>query len=125
MSLLPKVKIAPINPGRSSAPICGAHASLPPVTVDGIALSPHHVAIVRPPVLHHMDDYLALVGNLYYQQSEAGKTTAQWGLIRRTTLGLLTSPTREVSVIGMLMMKPPIRAQRCRAFTQSRAVFAV
>ena len=43
---------------------------------------------------------VALVGNMYYQQSEAGKTNSQWGLIRRTTLGFLTSPTRELTVVG-------------------------
>lgn len=47
-----------------------------------------------------MDDYLSLVGNTYYQQAEVGKSTAQWSLIRRTTLGVLTSPVREPSVLG-------------------------
>ncbi len=57
------------------------------------------VVIFAAPTLHHIDDLLTLVGNIYYQQSEAGKSNAQWSLIRRTTLGHLTSPAREFSVI--------------------------
>jgi hypothetical protein len=47
-----------------------------------------------------MDDYLGLVGNMYYQQAETGCASSQWALIRRTTLGVLTSPVREPSVLG-------------------------
>lgn len=53
MSLLPKAKTAPTNPGRTAAPVGGA----PALVVDGVALPPHHIPIVRPPVLHHLDDY--------------------------------------------------------------------
>lgn len=52
------------------------------------------------PLLQHLDEYLTLVGNVYYAHSEAGSNSAQFALIRRTTLGLLTSPVREPAVIG-------------------------
>jgi hypothetical protein len=43
-----------------------------------------------------MDDYLATVARTYYGAREAGAgAAADFSLLRRTTLGLLTSPCRE------------------------------
>jgi hypothetical protein len=47
-----------------------------------------------------LDDYLALVGTMYYQHSDGGRSSSQWALVRRTTLGMLTVPVREPMVIG-------------------------
>lgn len=51
------------------------------------------------PVLQNLDDYLALVGNMYYQSPEVGRSNGGFSLIRRTTLGMLTAPVREPSVL--------------------------
>ena len=46
-----------------------------------------------------LDEYLAWVGNTYYTSTEAGMACGQWALLRRTTLGVLTSPAREGSLL--------------------------
>lgn len=65
-------------------------------------LPPPTTRPLRPaaPLMQNLDDYLTLVGNMYYQQPEITQSTAQWAVVRRTTLGVLTSPVREPSVLG-------------------------
>ncbi len=41
-----------------------------------------------------MDDYLDMVGRMFYAPREVGGATADFALVRRTTLGRLTSPAR-------------------------------
>lgn len=96
-------------------------------------------------MLQHLDDYLTLVGNMYYQAAELGKSTGsvrcgiapfwrrsdfspaeclrarsslespryvsfiktlQFAVIRRTTLGRLTTPIREPTVLGECAWQP-------------------
>jgi hypothetical protein len=45
-----------------------------------------------------LDEYLSWVGNTYYNATEEGAASGQWALLRRTTLGRLTSPVREPNV---------------------------
>ena len=52
-------------------------------------------------MLQNLDDYLALVGNMYYQSPEVGRSNGTFALLRRTTLGMLTSPVREPTVLDM------------------------
>lgn len=87
--------------------------------VGGVTLPPCDIPIVPPALVA-----VALVGNMYYQQSEAGKTNSQWGLIRRTTLGFLTSPTRELTVVGeewryRLQASPLLNLNRLPTFLPS------
>ena len=35
------------------------------------------IPLVRPALLQNLDDYLTLVGDMYYQAPETGKSTAQ------------------------------------------------
>jgi hypothetical protein len=53
--------------------------------------------LVRSPHVVALDEYLAWLGNTYYTSQEAGMACGQWALLRRTTLGRLTSPARESS----------------------------
>ena len=87
---------------RVARRICEGHPRhLPPAPT--FPLSPRPRPFTNPlaaPVLQHLDDYLGFVGSTYYQHSETGKSSSQWALIRRTTLGMLTAAVREPMVIG-------------------------
>ena len=48
-----------------------------------------------------LDEYLAWLGNTYYTSAETGMASGQWALLRRTTLGRLTSPVRETSPLDL------------------------
>ena len=69
--------------GSASASAGAAPAPAPPLT--------------RSPNVIALDEHLAWLGNTYYTSQEAGMACGQWALLRRTTLGRLTSPVREGS----------------------------
>ena len=69
--------------GSGSASAGAAPAPAPPLT--------------RSPNVIALDEHLAWLGNTYYTSQEAGMACGQWALLRRTTLGRLTSPARESS----------------------------
>jgi len=69
--------------------------TLPQLVGADAPLPPRAAAVVT-----NLDDMLALVGNMFYQAPEVGRATTSYALLRRTTLGVLTSPIREPSVLG-------------------------
>ena len=96
---------------RSASPL-GSLASRAPARCPP---SRAHGGGCAAPVVQHLDDYLTLVGNMYYQQSEVGQSTAAWALIRRTTLGVLTAHYTARAFFCSLTTKSAPRPLRARA----------
>jgi hypothetical protein len=68
--------------------------------IGGLAALTPPPAPQRSVQTERMDDYLAAVARTYYGAREVGAGAgADFSLLRRTTLGLLTSPCREPLVI--------------------------
>jgi len=75
-------------------------ASNPIETEGGKAVNPLEAntpPLTRAPAAVALDEYLTWLGNTYYTTSETGMANGQWAVLRRTTLGRLTSPVRETS----------------------------
>ena len=86
--------------GRQSATAPPREALTPlpaPGGGGGAPPPPPPPPLTRAPNVTALDEHLAWVGNTYYTASEAGMACGQWALLRRTTLGRLTSPVREGS----------------------------
>lgn len=75
---------APLSSSSSTSASAGAGSGAASSTA--VALPPPEVPViiplVRPPTLQNLDDYLTLIGNMYYSAPETGKSNAQvshWG----------------------------------------------
>ncbi len=113
-SLIPPPRLMLLNslrPSSSSSSSAGAAAPVPAdsgATAPGLASSASSAAaaaapppLTRAPNAVALDEYLAWLGNTYYTSAETGMASGQWALLRRTTLGRLTSPVRETSPLDL------------------------
>jgi len=93
-------KLRPTNPPREpsgASAAAGAASAGAAAAAGGGGGVP--VPLFRAPAVEALESYLGLVGGLYYTAPELGRSGRDWALLRRTTLGVLTSPVREPSVV--------------------------
>ena len=102
-SVHPPPRLSLLNPVRRPSLSAAAHApfDLAPA-LDGVGgklnlIESSVPPLIRAPASVALDEYLMWLGNTYYTTSESGMASGQWAVLRRTTLGRLTSPMRETS----------------------------
>ncbi|KAA0172241.1 hypothetical protein FNF27_01343 [Cafeteria roenbergensis] len=86
---------------RASGACSGAEASM--ALARGVTEGAAEMArVARAPTLAALDDFLTLVGRVYYREPETGVSSADGSgfiVLRRTVLGRLTSPLRRPTVL--------------------------
>lgn len=99
--LLPVEKRVWAYPGGAAAAAAAIAAGAP--TLAGEPAANATTSLPSPPSRSSqvlaLDDYLGFVSKTYYPDKEEGAATADFSMVRRTTLGLLNSPIRVPTVI--------------------------
>ena len=99
--LLPVEKRVWAYPGGAAAAAAAIAAGAP--TLAGEPAANATTSLPSPPSRSSqvlaLDDYLGFVSKTYYPDKEEGAATAEFSMVRRTTLGLLNSPIRVPTVI--------------------------
>jgi hypothetical protein len=85
----------PPPPPRSARPSCPG----PPWALTIVLSQTLPPPLPAAPAAVRLDDYLEYVGKHFYGIREVGAATRDFAIVRRTTLGRLTSPVRESPVV--------------------------
>ena len=100
--LLPVEKRTWTYPGGAAAAAAAIASGATSLTNEkglGEGEGENTISPMRPPQVLTLDDYLNFVGRTYYPDREEGAATSDFSVVRRTTLGLLTSPVRVPTII--------------------------
>lgn len=98
-AITPRPRLLPLYREKRASAVVGSGAGAAAgAAVGGVGAAAAGPVLVRSPTAVALDDYLTWVGSAYYTSAESGAACGAWAVLRRTTLGRLTAPTREALV---------------------------